>query len=135
MSATPQAIIISEPMAKQNATWSDAISILEETLKSGFDPEGDPMRSRLDTFTGEFFLMPSWTNKYVGLKVLTSTPANQARRMPLIYGTYNLFNAEFGYPLAYIDGGAITNLRTASLSTMVIKKALRKNEKIGRAHV
>ena len=123
-----QPIYINDALAREHTSFLDAISALKETLQSDFDPEKDPIRPNYKTNDGEFLLMPSWSSKYVGVKVLTITPNNMKKNLPLIYGLYNLFDSETGKTLATFDCSAITNLRTPANSCLAISLALRKEE-------
>jgi ornithine cyclodeaminase/alanine dehydrogenase-like protein (mu-crystallin family) len=47
-----------------------------------------------------------------GTKILMVQPRNAGTERPLISGSYCLFDADRGCPLATMDGAALTNLRT-----------------------
>ncbi len=64
-------------------------------------------------------MMPAWIpEQYLGLKVVTVTPGNQAQNLPTIQGHYLLYAATNGRPLASIDAPTLTNLRTAAASAL-----------------
>ncbi|XP_037409644.1 protein SAR DEFICIENT 4-like [Triticum dicoccoides] len=66
-------------------------------------------------------LMPSWcahpSLPYLALKAVTSFPANSPHR-PSIHATVSLFSSASGVPLAFVDGSALTLLRTAAVSAL-----------------
>ena len=66
-------------------------------------------------------LMPSWcahpSLPYLALKAVTSFPSN-APRLPSVHAAVSLFSSATGAPLAYLDGSALTLLRTAAVSAL-----------------
>ncbi|MBN2449434.1 MAG: ornithine cyclodeaminase [Lentisphaeria bacterium] len=52
----------------------------------------------------------------VGAKLLTLLPANPGAGRPLIHSLMALFDGETGEPLAILDGGALTAIRTGAVS-------------------
>lgn len=100
-------------------TIRTAVECLERVLASGFDPELDVPRSRVNTNSGQFLQMPSTSGNYVGTKLLTISPANASARLPVIQGIYALFGGPDQAPLAVLDGLTLTNLRTPAVSAMV----------------
>ena len=64
-------------------------------------------------------LMPAWqAGKYLGVKIITVSPENGKYNLPSIHGTYTLFDAHQGIPLAQLDARSLTNLRTAATSAL-----------------
>ncbi len=64
-------------------------------------------------------LMPSWEEgKYLGIKVVTVSPKNADFNLPSIQGTYTLYDAKLGMPLATIDAKHLTAMRTAATSAL-----------------
>ncbi|TRW44573.1 ornithine cyclodeaminase family protein [Georgenia yuyongxinii] len=99
----------------------DAVDALEAALRGGLDPERDAPRSRLTTAAGELLIMPSTLGAFAGVKLLSSTPENPARGLPLIQGAYLLFEGEDQRPAAVVDGIALTNLRTPATSALAVR--------------
>ena len=59
-------------------------------------------------------LMPAWDPEGLGgVKFVNVNPGNAAIGIPAVSSTYPLFDAETGRHLAMLDGGEITNRRTA----------------------
>ena len=67
---------------------------------------------------GELLLMPAVDERAAGIKLLMVQPRNIDRGMPVIQGTYVLFDAAAGQPVALFDGAALTNLRTPAVSAV-----------------
>src|SRR5262249_34134717 len=95
-----------------------AVRLLEEALKGGLDPEDTPARTGVDFPSGQLLMMPAVAGGYAGLKAVTIAPANPARGLPRIQGTYLLFTADTLTPLATLDGIALTSLRTPAVSAL-----------------
>ncbi|GAA0744474.1 ornithine cyclodeaminase family protein [Dactylosporangium roseum] len=113
--------LISADEVAAHVPFEAAVDALENALLNGLDPECDPMRSRIETATGEFLMMPSTLGELSGIKVLSSTEANPRRGLPLIQGAYLLFDGPDQRPAAIIDGIALTNLRTPALSALALR--------------
>ena len=64
-------------------------------------------------------LMPAWTPAGLGgVKIVNVNPGNAAIGMPALSSSYLLFDACTGRHLAMLDGGEITNRRTAAVSAL-----------------
>lgn len=64
-------------------------------------------------------IMPAWLpGRYYGVKIVNIAPGNARRGLPGLHGTYLLFDARTGVPLAQIDGDQITTRRTAAASAL-----------------
>lgn len=76
-------------------------------------------------------LMPAWTaagdGAFVGTKVVSVYPGNNARNLPSIHGSYILSSGETGAPLAVLDGTALTVWRTACASALASRHLSRKD--------
>ncbi|MGN9777498.1 ornithine cyclodeaminase family protein [Micromonospora sp. H33] len=101
-----------------------AVDALEAALREGLDPERETPRSRLATQTGEMLIMPATRGGYSGCKLLSSTPDNASRGLPLIQGAFLLFEDPGQRPVAVIDGTALTNLRTPAVSALAVRHLL-----------
>lgn len=60
-----------------------------------------------------------------GAKVISLHPANPDRGRPAIQGFVALFDGETGTPLAIVDGGALTAIRTAAASALATRHLAR----------
>lgn len=98
--------------------WIDAIILSMETIHSGDFVM--PQRMHLDQNADTFLLMPCITNEYWATKLVSFCPENYKSKLPSIYGTIVLADAKTGRPLAIIDGGIVTAMRTAAVSAVGI---------------
>jgi ornithine cyclodeaminase/alanine dehydrogenase-like protein (mu-crystallin family) len=80
-----------------------------------------PKRMHLDYGDDTFLLMPCITDEYWVTKLVSFCPANREKERPSIYGTVVLNDTKTGEPLAILDGGMITAMRTAAVSAAGIK--------------
>ena len=64
-------------------------------------------------------LMPAWNPAGLGgVKIVHVNPGNAAAGMPALSSSYLLFDTQTGRHLAMLDGGEITNRRTAAASAL-----------------
>jgi ornithine cyclodeaminase/alanine dehydrogenase-like protein (mu-crystallin family) len=80
-----------------------------------------PKRMHLDHGDDTFLLMPCITDEYWATKLVSFCPGNKEKGRPSIYGTVVLNDTKTGEPLAILDGGMITAMRTAAVSAAGIK--------------
>lgn len=64
-------------------------------------------------------------SRALATKIITVFPQNGERSLPLITGVVILNDPETGVPLAIIDGGSITGLRTAAASAVAARALAR----------
>lgn len=73
---------------------------------------------------GMLLLMPAWelpgkpARRHSGVKIVYVAPANGARGLPAVQASYMLSDAETGEAIALLDGGELTDRRTAAASTL-----------------
>lgn len=93
---------------------------LIETLRRGFcEPAETPVRHHHDPApTTTLLLMPAWTPKWTGLKVVTVKTDNAALGLPTVQGSYLLLDNATGAPVAMMDGTELTRRRTAAASAL-----------------
>ena len=96
-----------------------AIDALEAAFAAGVPPV--PLRMHASTPDGELLMMPAAGVQGVGVKLISLTPANPERGLPLVQGTYSLFDAGTQEPVASIDGAALTALRTGAVSGLATR--------------
>jgi len=78
---------------------------------------------QLQDDSGFFAVMPGTSqelNSY-GAKVVSYHPANSARGLPAIQGFVAVFDHQTGQPRAIMDGGVITDIRTAAASGLATR--------------
>ena len=75
-----------------------------------------PLDARPDA---TLLLMPAWNPEGLGgVKFVNVNPGNAAVGMPAVSASYLLFDAQTGRHLALLDGGEITNRRTAAAAAL-----------------
>jgi ornithine cyclodeaminase len=68
---------------------------------------------------GTLLLMPAWLpQRLTGVKIVHVAPQNAARGLPAVHAVYLLSDAATGAPLALLDGGELTDRRTAAASVL-----------------
>jgi ornithine cyclodeaminase len=97
-----------------------AVDAVEAAFAAETKPEA-PLRSRIETGSGDLLLMPAVGEAGAGVKLVTVNPSNPERGLPLIHALYALFDAETLRPLAVFDGGGLTGLRTAAVSGLATR--------------
>ena len=71
-------------------------------------------------------LMPAWrAGAHTGVKIVHVAPANAARGQPAVHAAYLLSDALTGAPLALMDGGELTDRRTAAASLLAARHLAR----------
>jgi len=64
-------------------------------------------------------LMPSWQpDGDIGVKIVTVCPDNAQRGLPSVNAAYLLLSGQTGQPRVWIDGRALTLIRTAAVSAL-----------------
>jgi 1-piperideine-2-carboxylate/1-pyrroline-2-carboxylate reductase [NAD(P)H] len=67
---------------------------------------------------GSFFIMPAHDARLAVSKLITYTPANAARGLPVIQGDVIVFDIATGQRCAVLDGPTVTARRTAAVSLL-----------------
>jgi ornithine cyclodeaminase/alanine dehydrogenase-like protein (mu-crystallin family) len=93
-----------------------AADALEAALRAGLDPEADPPRDILDLGGGQLLMMPSHAAGHLAVKLVTIGGE------PRIQGVCVVFDRETLAPAALVDGIALTNLRTAAVSALAVRR-------------
>jgi ornithine cyclodeaminase len=100
-------------------SFDEAVDAVERALRDGLDPEAEPARAGVDLPNGQLLLMPSVGARYVGVKLVTVNTAPDATAR--VQGVYALFDARTLRPLATMDGGALTAVRTPAVSAVAAR--------------
>jgi ornithine cyclodeaminase/alanine dehydrogenase-like protein (mu-crystallin family) len=98
-------------------SFSAAADALEAALGAGLDPEAEPPRMALPVGEGELLVMPAAVGSVASVKLVTVGPAE-----PRIKGVCVVFDAQTLAPAALVDGIALTNLRTAAVSALAVRR-------------
>jgi len=110
-------------------TFAGLVETLREAFRAG---AVQPVRhhhtiERPDGAASTLLLMPAWTDfnaagtsagGFVGVKVVTVSPDNNALGKPAVMGLYLLLDGATGEPRALIDGQRLTQWRTACASAL-----------------
>ncbi len=108
---------VSEAEVARRLDVAAAADALEAALRAGLDPEADPPR-RAVAFErgGELLVMPSAAGGHAAVK-LVSVGGD-----PRIQGVCVVFDGTTLAPAALVDGIGLTNLRTAAVSALAVRR-------------
>ncbi len=101
-----------------------AVASLVEPLRCAFASQAaSPKRAHYDLDTAgkprTLLLMPAWQpGGGIGVKIVTVFPDNADRALPSVNAAYVLLSGKTGQPRAWIDGRALTQIRTAAVSAL-----------------
>jgi ornithine cyclodeaminase/alanine dehydrogenase-like protein (mu-crystallin family) len=93
-----------------------AADALEAALRNGLDPEADPPRGAVELDRGQLLVMPSGAATHPVVKLVT------VGGEPRIQGVCVVFDGATLAPLALVDGIAVTNVRTAAVSALAVRR-------------
>lgn len=71
--------------------------------------------------SGTLLLMPATNATHSGVKIVHVAPGNAGRGLPAVHAAYLLSDAVTGAPLALLDGGELTDRRTAATSVLAAR--------------
>ncbi len=114
--------------------WPALREALREMFRTGCEA---PLRHRHplpqnEAAEGSLLLMPAWqAHAFTGVKIVHVTPAN-ARQPGLqaVHSVYLLSHGETGQPLCILDGGMLTDRRTAAASVLAAEYLARPESSI-----
>jgi ornithine cyclodeaminase/alanine dehydrogenase-like protein (mu-crystallin family) len=114
-----------DELASLELTWADVVDVLEEAFRQKAqglvqNPPKPALHPRPDAFINA---MPAYLggSDRAGIKWVAGYESNRAKGLPYIHGIFVLTDAETGRPLALLDGGWITEMRTAGVSGVVLR--------------
>jgi len=106
-------------------TPSEVVEVLEDAFRqkaAGLvqNPPKPTVKPRPDAFMNA---MPAYLggSDRAGIKWVSGFEGNREQGLPYIYGAFLLSDAGTGRPLALMDGGWITEMRTAGVSGVVLR--------------
>ncbi|MFT3998281.1 MAG: quinate 5-dehydrogenase [Asticcacaulis sp.] len=67
-------------------------------------------------------LMPAWSGRLGGVKIVHVTPENARRRLPCVAASYLVFDGQTHRHLALIDGEELTARRTAAVAAVAMDR-------------
>jgi len=98
------------------------VSAMEDALRDTANGLVEvPPRNHIDRGSNTLLLMPCFGEKYFSTKLVSVFPGNLQKQKPMIYGTVVLNDGKTGEPLAVLDGGKLTAMRTAAVGSVGIK--------------
>lgn len=107
-------------------TWPEIIDVLEDAFKQ--KAEGlvqNPPKPKVTSRGDSAFIhaMPAYLggSDKIGLKWVAGYEDNYAKGLPYIYGVMIMNDAETGRPIALLDGGWITEMRTPGVSGVTMR--------------
>jgi ornithine cyclodeaminase/alanine dehydrogenase-like protein (mu-crystallin family) len=102
--------------AVSRLSYAAAADALEAALLGGLDPEADPPRSTVAVGPGELLVMPTAVPGHAVVKLVT------VGGDPRVQGVCVVFDGTTLAPVALVDGIALTNLRTAAVSALAVRR-------------
>ncbi len=107
-------------------TWTEIVDVLEDAFKQKArglvqNPPKPKVTSRGDS--AFIHAMPAYLggSDKIGLKWVAGYEGNQAKGLPYIYGVMIMNDPETGRPIALLDGGWITEMRTPGVSGVTMR--------------
>jgi ornithine cyclodeaminase/alanine dehydrogenase-like protein (mu-crystallin family) len=115
-------------------TMKDAISIVEDVFREhGLKQFENPPKPGIHPLSDAFIhAMPGYLPRKNagGLKWVSGFASNYKHDLPTIMGLIILNDVNTGQPMAVMDGGYITNMRTAAVSAVAAKYLANKDAKV-----
>jgi len=116
-------LILSEKDIKKSITMRGAIDVMEEAFRTYARQEfisPDRVFSQVKD-ENTFMLMPSFVDDCLGLKVVTTFPANSGTDEPVTQGVIMINDRETGKPLSLMNGTLLTAVKTAAVSGVAMR--------------
>ena len=114
-----------DELVSLEVSMSDVVDVLDDAFGQKArglvqNPPKPAIHPRPDAFINA---MPAYLggSDRAGIKWVAGYETNRGRGLPYIYGVFILTDAETGRPLALMDGGWITEMRTAGASGVVLR--------------
>lgn len=109
-------LVLNERDINSTVILTELIDAVEDTLR--FYESGDffmPVRFHLDYQGATLLLMPCFTRKIYGTKLVSLFPENPAKGKPMINANMLLNDGDTGETIAMLDGRVLTALRTGAV--------------------
>lgn len=124
----PDVLLLSRRDLEDLLDFPSVIEALEGAFHAERRGQWDtPRRIAARTARGGLLAMPcgGGSPEALGAKLVTTFPGNPAYGQPSVSGLYALFDPGTGLPLAVMDGGYLTLVRTASVSALATRRLAR----------
>jgi len=118
------ALFLSRSDLERALDLPSVVSVLEGAFHAERRGEWDtPRRITARTASGGLLAMPAagGSPPALGAKLVTTFVSNTALGLPSVAGLYALFDPRTGVPLAIMDGGYLTLVRTAAVSALAAR--------------
>jgi alanine dehydrogenase len=126
-------VVLQRSEVQQLLTMDKVLEAVERCFKHKAKGEAImPPKIYLDIarYGGDFRAMPAYVGGYAGVKWVSVYPNNSRRKMPAVMAVIIISDPETGQPLAVMDGGYITSMRTGAAGGIAVKYLARKNSRI-----
>ena len=125
-------LILTQAEVRRVLPMHECISLMVDVLKTFSEGKGlNPLRGAmsLPDGVGSLLTMPGYMQepKALGLKVIGVFPGNEGTVYESIQGLVMAFDPDHGIPLAIMDAGEITAIRTAAASGAATKSLARED--------
>ncbi len=129
----PVALLSAEDL-KRVLTPGVCLNALEAAYRAlGEDPESEPKTLGFKANRGSFHIKAGVypkTRQIFAAKLNANFPGNPAQGLPTIQGLVVLVDGANGIPLAVMDSGELTAIRTAAANALAARYGARKNSQI-----
>ncbi|MDD2922354.1 MAG: hypothetical protein PHQ36_08710 [Anaerolineales bacterium] len=120
-------LILNADEVKKALPMKDAIEAMKQAYTSLSDGKAEaPLRSRLPVppHDGLALFMPAFVNdkknQALAVKIVSIFPHNLQRDLPLIFAAVLVLEADTGKPIALLEGGSLTAIRTGAGSGLAV---------------
>ena len=112
-------LVLTAAEVRQAVRMQIAIGVMKTAFRDfSMDNSQAPLRSKIsaDKSNGTVLLMPAITDKDLAIKIVSVFDNNQHLALPLIHAMIIVLDVSTGKPLALLEGGSITAIRTGAAS-------------------
>lgn len=126
--------IISRKDVENSLTMREAIEVVRQAfmeLSNGTANVPPRIHLSIEKENATTLIMPAYLSQtqVLACKIVSVFPNNATKNQPVIFGLVTLFSAETGEPLAVIEGGSLTALRTGAASGLATDLLARQDAK------
>lgn len=124
------ALLLSRLDLEATLDFPSTMEALSDAFQAEHRREWDtPKRIAAHTKAGGLLAMPcgGGAPEALGAKLVSTFPGNGALGLPSVSGLYALFDPKTGLPVAVMDGGYLTLVRTAAVSALATRRLSRRD--------